>query len=294
MDDEKLAFMKKHDFGFLFSIDGPKDIQDRNRPLHGGGSSFDVVAPMIPKFLKAYPNLTFRATFDREDKDTLIPTHKFAIEQGYNNIFCIPNNLSDWSQQDLEDMKKQLHELVNYWMDIFRQGKSIAFMPLDRAFNSLARIKEARAKGLHRHGAERLGYGKCGTGATGFVSVTHKGDLYACQELVVDSPEFHVGDIYKGVDDKKRLFLAQQFDVTKVRSSAEGRCASCLLDPICSGYCVANNFIGSGDWHVLPEASCVYYETAVIEMERMYEVMAREGNKLFKQFHDRIVKNKSH
>ena len=235
-------------------------------------------------FLKGYPNLTFRATFDREDKDTLIPTHKFAVEQGYNNIFCIPNNLSDWSQQDLADLRQQVRDLVNYWMGLFREGKVITFSPIERAIATLDRLKKVKETGGFRNASQGLGYGKCGTGATGFVSVNYKGDIYACQELVVDGPEFSVGSIYAGLDDDKRIRLASQFDVMKVRSSAEGRCSQCRLSPVCSGGCVANSFLKSGDWHVLPEASCVYYETTLIEMERMIEIMTSEGNQAFKSF----------
>ena len=294
MTEERYAFMKRHNFGFLLSIDGPKHIQDNNRPLRGGGSSFDLIAPKIPMLLKGYPNLTFRATFDHEDKDTLIPTHQFAIEQGYNNIFCIPNNLSDWSQQDLDDLKSQMHALVDYWITLFRAGKVISFMPLDRSLGVLARLRQARDKGVHRQDAGRvgrLGYGKCGTGGTGFVSVNYKGDIYACQELVVDGPEFCIGSIYSGIEEARRVHLAKQFDVHKVHSSAAGRCATCRLDPICDGSCVANNFIRSGDWHELPEVSCVYYETALMEMERMYEILTEENNPHFKAFFNRTVKN---
>jgi len=287
MTEERFAFMKKHNFGFLFSIDGPKEVQDRNRPLRSGGSSFDIVAPKIPMFLKGYPNLTFRATFDRDDKDTLIPTHRFAIEQGYNNIFCIPNNLSDWSEQDLADLRSQIHDLYDYWMDLFRKGQTITFSPLDRAIATIDRLKKANETGGFRDATKSLGYGKCGTGATGFVSVNYKGDIYACQEMVVDGPEFLVGSIYTGVDDRRRIQLASQFDVKKVQSSAEGRCDRCRLNPICSGGCVANSFLRSGDWHVLPETSCVYYETVLIEMERMIDTMTKEGNQAFARFAQR-------
>ena len=293
MTEERLDYAKRNGLGMLLSIDGPKEIQDRNRPLRGGGSSFDIIAPRIPLFLKHYPHLTFRATFDHEDKDTLIPTHRFAIEQGYDNIFCIPNNLSQWSPQDLEDMRGQVHDLVDYWISVFREGKTISFMPLDRSLAALARLGQAKEQGIHRQDmgrTGRLGYGKCGTGATGFVSVNYKGDIYACQELVVDGPEFRVGSIYTGVEEGRRLHLARQFDIMKVRSSAEGRCTTCRLDPICDGGCVANNFIRSGDWHVLPETSCVYYETALIEMERMHKILTEENNQQFKAFFDRYAR----
>lgn len=282
LDKEKLDFMKANDIGCLFSIDGPKDIQDRNRPLKSGGSSYDVVAPKIPMILDYYPNMTFRSTIDHDDKDVMVRIHKFAVENGYNNIFCIPNNLSTWSNDEVDNLKKQLHDLTDYWMDLFREGKVVDFNPLGRAFYDIMRINHNISHNIHRPPRQ-----KCGVGGTGFVSIDWEGGIYTCQEMVGNaehSEKFYVGSIYDGVNENKRLELLKSFNAQNVRSEKDNRCNDCLLNPICDGSCVMNNVIKTGSRHILPEISCIYYETAVKEMKRMLDTMAAEENTTFRTY----------
>jgi uncharacterized protein len=293
LDEKKLDYMKANNFGLLLSFDGDKEIQDRHRPMRNGQSSFDAVYPKFPMVLERYPNITFRSTIDHDDRDVLRRIYKFAVELGYNNIFCIPNNLSVWSQEEMDHLVKQLRDLYDYWMDLFRQGIEIDFQPLSRAFNEINRINSQLENNRHRDEMNMPGYGKCGIGGTGFCSVSWEGKLYSCQEMVGNtnsySDNFHIGDIYNGVNEEKRINMVNSFDVRNVRSEKPGRCETCLLNSICSGYCSLNNVIKSnGDPHILPEVSCVFYETLVKEAERMLHIMAKEKNQLFKKFFLRV------
>jgi radical SAM protein with 4Fe4S-binding SPASM domain len=233
LDRDKMDFFKQNSVGMLFSIDGDKEIQDRNRPLKNGGSSFDILKDKIPMVLEYYPNMTFRATFDHDDKDIMARVHKFAIEQGYNNIFHIPNNLADWTEEEKEHLKQQMHDLADYWMDLFREGKTIDFQPFGKAINYIYRINTMDERKGHRDEVRGIGYGKCGTGATGFASVSPEGKLYSCQEIVGNlnghAETYCICDIWNGTNEERRFELASQFNVLDVHSGREGRCNDCIL-----------------------------------------------------------------
>jgi len=49
LDDEKIAFIKKYDISVLVSFDGPREIQDVQRPFADGKGSYDVAVPQIKK-----------------------------------------------------------------------------------------------------------------------------------------------------------------------------------------------------------------------------------------------------
>jgi uncharacterized protein len=291
LDEHKMKFIKENDIGVLFSFDGPKEVQDFNRPLANGGSSFDILAPKIPMILEAFPHTTFRSTFDVNTADKLVDIHKFAVEMGYNNIFCIADNIHPWTSDKLQVMKDQIHDLADYWMDLLRQDKYVRFDPFNKAMRHIHQINDANTRGVHRvlHTGNKYhaGYGKCGVGGTSFASVNHKGDIYSCQELVSSDEEwakqFKIGNIYTGVDDKYRIELTSKFDVNKVRCSNEKLCDGCMLTDICEGQCVINNLFANGnDYHIVPEVTCVYQQTALQEMIRVMNTMAEERNELFK------------
>lgn len=62
LTDERIRFMKRHGFGLLLSMDGNQPVQDYNRPCADGRGSFDLLKPIVPKVLAAWPGVTFRMT----------------------------------------------------------------------------------------------------------------------------------------------------------------------------------------------------------------------------------------
>ena len=93
---EKLEYMKENQIGLLFSIDGDKETQDINRPFHGGVGSFDILKSKIPLVLEYYPEMTFRATIANNTVQHTFKNMMFAVEQGYTNMFFIPNVFANW------------------------------------------------------------------------------------------------------------------------------------------------------------------------------------------------------
>lgn len=47
LDDEKIGFIKRHGISLMVSFDGPREIQDAQRPFANGKGSYDVIVPKI-------------------------------------------------------------------------------------------------------------------------------------------------------------------------------------------------------------------------------------------------------
>ena len=63
LNDRVLDFMETHDIYALIGFDGPREIQDRNRPLRNGRSSYGTVLPRIQKLIANMPErVTLRAS----------------------------------------------------------------------------------------------------------------------------------------------------------------------------------------------------------------------------------------
>jgi radical SAM protein with 4Fe4S-binding SPASM domain len=283
LDESKLEFMKENNIGLLFSMDGDKITQDLNRPTTNGHSSFDILVKKIPLILKYYPNMTFRSTTDHDNVSEFFNNHKFAVENGFKSIFNIVNVFSSWTDNDKEELEKQIDLIGDYYVELIRQGKQIDFSPFQSMFAKSKQINKAIKNNEYRtFGKDILGFGRCGIGASRFASVGTDGALYSCQEMVENRETGHmfvIGDIYKGEDNKKRLEIINRYDPMKVVSS-EGiqACKSCKLNNVCEGACLINNYFVNGDFNVMPSILCFYYQTLLNKAEKISKQLQRELN----------------
>lgn len=282
MTEEKLEFMKENNIGLLFSIDGDKITQDYNRPLHNDKSSFDILEPKIPIILKYYPNMTFRATIYEDTCQYTFKNMKFAVENGFNNMFFIPNVFNDWSDSNKAILKQQIKMFGDYFIENARNGKIIRLNNFDTEMFKIRRINDSIKNNTYRIGQNNAGYGKCGLGSSKFASISTNGDLYGCQELVTNKDNgnfFYIGNIYTGVDEKSRYSLVEKYLRTEVNGL---NCSTCKLDSICDGGCVANNYIINNDINKMPVMYCFWIQTLLDECIRVANVLGNEENLLFR------------
>lgn len=96
------------------------------------------------------------------------------------------------------------------------QNKRFPFSNFETALNELHR-------GSHRPYP-------CGAGA-GYVSVSAKGDIYACHRLI-DDEKWHLGDTQQGLDLERRQAILNRKFVDK-----QPGCQSCWARYLCGGGC---------------------------------------------------------
>jgi radical SAM protein with 4Fe4S-binding SPASM domain len=287
LDEEKLEWMKKNDVGLLFSIDGDKSTQDLNRPLQSGGSSFEILKDRIPIILKYFPNMTFRATIDHDNAQNMLHNFEFALSQGYNNVFMIPNVFVDWFEEEVQALQDGVGLIADIELMRLRKGQRIALNPLAETFSKIKRINQAEEANAFRDQAKNHpAFGRCGMGANRFASVGPGGVLYSCQELVGNDnhgKEFIIGNIYTGVDEQKRRDIINRFDPRNVISTSGKTCKDCKLNRICEGGCVINNYFATGNLNVMPEIMCIWNQTLLEEAIRITNIMGAEKNEFFKR-----------
>jgi len=284
MTEDKLQFMQKYDVGLLFSIDGDKETQDINRPFHNGKGSFDVLKNKIPMILKYFPSMTFRATIHRPTAKNTFHNMKFAIEQGYNNMFFIPNVFDEWTDEDKNILKEQLSLFGDYFIENARQGKIIHLNNLDRIFPKILEINSAYKNNLDRPYLNH----KCGLGTGAGASISPNGKIYACQEMTTNDELFEIGNIYNGEDLEKRKQLASLFNSQKVYGLSD--CKDCKFDKICDGACVANNYLWSKDLNRIPDMYCFWQQILLDEAVKICNVLGNEKNELFKDSYFKVGK----
>lgn len=254
LNDERLKWMKDHDVGILFSIDGAKETQDYNRPYRNMEGSFDDLEENIDLISKYYQNVTFRSTAIPHTCEHIFENIMFAVDHGYQSFFVVPNVFEEWSDVKWNTLAMEMRKFSDYYIQCYRDGKKpINFSTLETAFSNIKRINRAISEKTYRP----LSCGKrCGLGCTGFVSVHPNGDIYGCQEMTsVERNDFYIGDIYNGIDDERLNALVSEF----VPEEIEGDdCKHCKMNRICNGGCVANNFFVNRDVNKPPKYHCMW------------------------------------
>ena len=156
------------------------------------------------------------------------------------------------------------------------------FSHFDRARADIKRIAKLKDSDYREEGKGLLACGRCGLGASRFAAIGITGNIYSCQEMV-ENPEvgdkFKIGNIYSGVDDNKRLSVANSFDTQNVVCSKKEYCEDCIKRRICDGGCSINNYFKNKDLHVVDYVMC-WYERKCIE--KVYKIMKMEKEGEFK------------
>lgn len=271
LTEESLKFFKDNNVGVLMSCDGNRESHNLMRPYHSGKGSYDDIDHKL--FLKYFPNGAFRPTIDPRSVAYLFENYLWAEQMGYRQMTGIVNVFEDWTDDELKVLENELNKIVDYIVEKKKNNEFyVKYSEMDNMKEQANLIKDPNYYRSKK--ADIVGCGNCGIGCTGYGSVGATGDLYSCQEMTENKEckDFIIGNIYTGVDDKKRLEIASKFHHHKVKSSEDGRCEKCMLNQVCDGGCAINNYFKYKNLNVADRAYCFYKEQCLKGFLRIEEV----------------------
>lgn len=279
--EERLDWCKKNGVGFLLSIDGDKATQDYNRPCVNGGSSFDLVAPMLPKIIEKFPFTTFRSTGIPETTDKIVDNYLFARKMGFRDYYIMPNVMQRWTDEEIKAYNNQIETIYN----IMYRDITYGFVPL-RIHNVIKTYK--CYFGQERSPSIRDCY-RCGLGLT-TVGIGVNGEIFGCQEHStysdLENDLFYIGTIYDGINPERHIHLLEEFCKTAHLIPEEPEmCENCIRKKWCNSlHCPSHNWNNFGDIRKQDRMTCLY---RAFEDEMALRLLARaqeEGNQKYCQW----------
>ncbi len=238
--EELVELIREYDFKVTFSVD-VQPMQDKLRPLVGGGPSFDIVLKNF-KYLRertAEPS-TIEVTYTEEHRINGISPAKFIKElrKDFGDVYIVFNpvltgnpkyRISDYSEfgTSVDELRedKQLYDtspFVNAIFNVIGQGKA--------------------------------NYHFCGSGF-GKTAVSTTGDIYACQGFL-GMEEFRFGNVYEPIDVLRERVWAKSDELyNHNKAIEEGKCKDCYLNTYCHR-CISNNKMITGNYYEAPEDMC--------------------------------------
>ncbi len=212
LDRERAAFFAENHVFTVLSLDGPREVQDRNRPARDGGGSYERACRGLACLREANAGFHIRGTWvpDTVDYDRVF-SHLAELAGDERKVTVA----LEFGQNGGEGVDAYNETLCRLFRD---SARSEGLPPL-----SLGPFLDQVLRGDHAP------ISRCEAGHAGF-SVTPDGTLYPCQ-VSAYLKEFPLGTVKGGMDDSGKR---NQGAFLGIQSPA---CHSCWARTLCFGPC---------------------------------------------------------
>jgi uncharacterized protein len=221
LDDELLADVKQYGVGVMVSIDGPREVQDQNRPCANGRGSFDLTMAGVRKLQDLGRRVNARCTLSNQCLDR--PSIVQGLEDlGFGHIAVTPSwgkSYSRWpydiGPEESAVLDAQDDALIARLFEQLKAGEPVRYDPFAKAVQAIHSRTVPRAP--------------CGVGR-GSLTAGIDGKLYPCHRYV-GMEHYVIGDIWRGVDQEA---LANYY---RAYYGARQKCENCWGVRICKRIC---------------------------------------------------------
>ena len=275
--DEVIDFANRECHNVVLSLDGRKEIHDRERRAAAGTGSYDIIVPKFQRMVAARTgkdcgpvkvadipdwvtrgtdtgntNYYMRGTYTHYNpdftEDILHMTELGFTELSMEPVVTDPDSQFALTQEDLPILLEQYEILAK---EMISREKPFTFYHYMLDLSGGPCIYK-RISG-------------CGSG-TEYFAVTPQGELYPCHQFVGDE-KYLLGDLDKGVE------IRDEFKLCNVYARSE--CDDCWAKLYCSGGCAANAYHSSGSIMGIYEYGCELFkkrmECAIMMQVAKYE-----------------------
>jgi uncharacterized protein len=218
---DDISMFRRNRFAVTISIDGGAEIQDLQRPMRTGKSSFAALRTAITPLLES-PGMARVAARSTVLRSNLLLRERFAVltELGFPEVGFSPlrqplESPSAFTAGDWPQYLKELSSLASEQSNAALKGESIRLSNLAIALKQLKR-----------------GFSMpfpCSAGG-GYFSVSSDGNWFACHRAIGDQA-YHMGD-NSGLDSARRREFLQTRHV-----EAQVDCQRCWARYLCAGGC---------------------------------------------------------
>ena len=205
--DEMAEFLEENDFELIVSLDGPKQINDRNRKLASGkGSAFDATMGALERIHDRYPklfektmcNMVMDPSCDLDDYYRLTSLYPFLTDKVRISILDDDHMENKVPVSEAFFEKSQYYNFLELLTEIKRYDiqwlPNIKACDTYRVFNTEYKVDTV---GFSQLRTDDFPGGQCIPGAHAPM-VTVDGRIVVCERINESLPILEIGDIYSG------------------------------------------------------------------------------------------------
>ncbi|MEF3280848.1 MAG: His-Xaa-Ser system radical SAM maturase HxsB [Elusimicrobiota bacterium] len=251
MDEEKAEFLLENEVSLCTSLDGPKELHNKNR-IYTAASSYDIAVKWIKYFNQKHDtqhNLAYRifkpsalTTVSRESLKYPQEILDEYVKNGLETIFIRPlspigfaRKLWDKIGYDSESFLKFYKTALLYIIELNAKGVEIKEKTAQMIVHKIINSKDSGFVDLRC---------PCGAGL-GQLAYNYNGDIYTCDEGRMLGWEgndfFKLGNLNK--NSYKQIISSPTTKVCAISSNLENQiqCSRCVYKPYC-GVCPVINY----------------------------------------------------
>ncbi len=240
LDPEIVAFLHAHRIAVAVSLDGPRDIHDRNRPDENGRGSYTEIVSRLEILLKDSPvPVAARVTLVPDQWHRVPEVFDHLIELGFHEVGIAP--VSPVSKSLLPTAEQEavllagFGELAQRFVAGVRKGFVV---PFSNILDLLGRLHLGQAR-----------FVSCGAGL-GYMAVDAKGRFFPCHRLT-GAMNFCAGSLSNGIDaDRINISLAG------LNEGRDRHCSGCWARTLCAGGCHYENDLRENQLGLPRGSSC--------------------------------------
>lgn len=236
LNEDIIYFFEKHNVNLMISIDGPKEIHDKNRLKADCSSSYNDVLKNIKIINKKFPSYAKKVMLNC----VLDPRNNFGcISEFFANCEDVKDFYSNFSNISNEYIINDIYDVSEEYMQSYKYEVFKMFLSkinrLDKQYVSkivelyYENIKQTmlncRVVGLSRGEFGHHG-GPCIAGAQRLF-VDTEGNFYPCEKVSESSKVMQIGNLDKGFDIEKVRTLINIGKLT------EEECKDCWASKFC-------------------------------------------------------------
>jgi len=225
LDDDTVE-MLNGDFGLMVSLDGPKELHDRQCPTRDGEGSFDRATEGIRRLMKKRGRVTVRCTMAHPAPDAM-KLIRFFADFGFSRIVLgtVRNpafpSACDFTEEDNRTFDRAMETEILPWM---LAEKAAGREPIYNPFDEIADFQGEKE---HPEKVRGLRCGACHSA----MAVAPDGTLYPCHRFV-GMEAWTIGTLESGPDPERcKRFWRRH------RECMKARCGTCWAYRVCGGPC---------------------------------------------------------
>lgn len=255
MTDEMMNFFSENNVSVSTSLDGYRELHNKNRPLHSGKGSFDILSDKLSRIKETgIPVGAIQTTtrFSLKSPEKLIDTY---TEKGMKSIFLRPltplgiaktkwNTIGYTPEEFTEFYRKGMAHLLN----LNKKGICI----------SEGHAKIFLSKILYSDSENYMELrSPCGA-SVGQMAIYYDGNIYTCDEgrmlAEMGDGAFQIGTIDNSFDELINSPTCKSVCASSVLECIP-ECCDCVYSPYC-GTCPVLNYVYDGD--IFPKSTKSY------------------------------------
>jgi uncharacterized protein len=137
LDEKILRVLKKHNVKLSISLDGGKNVHNKNKKFENGQGTFDIIAKNIPLAIKMMgrDNVSALMTVDPKFSHKLYDNFISVLGMGFSNVHVDVVHGVRWDKCQIQEISTQFKKITEHVIKEIRKKNFIYLRPLFSPFN---------------------------------------------------------------------------------------------------------------------------------------------------------------